>query len=341
MVTTMGSKKVLVTGAGGYIGSVATSLLLEQGYTVVAVDNFSTGFRQPLEQLENTYGKDKVRIYSAHIGSDAQKVFEKEDSIDGVLHYAAHCSVNESMQNPGKYFQNNTLATQRFLELMNQYSVKTLVFSSTCAVYGEAEYLPIDENHPLNPTNPYGESKVMSEQIIHWYDTLKGMKYCVLRYFNVCGATDDGLIGDSKKPSVHLMQNAVRGALGIEQFQLTCPQVDTPDQTPIRDYVNVVDLNRAHIKALEYLWNGGESQTINLGTGVGNSVLEIVKAVEQSTGKKLNVTTGEPRAGEYARMVASYEKAQQILEWEPEHSLEMSIESLVRWYGSRPHGWDH
>jgi len=331
-------KNILITGAGGYIGSVATSLLLEKGYAVVAVDNFSTGYKTPLDKLKETYG-ELLKIYEVDLKGFFSHVF-KENNIDLVLHYAASCSVNESMEKPEKYFSNNTCGTQRLLHTMLDHNVKNIVFSSTCAVYGEAEYVPIDEKHPTRPANPYGASKLMSENIIRWYGKLKGLNYVILRYFNVCGATDDGTIGDSKKPSPHLMQNAVRGALGVEAFNLTCGKFDTPDGTPIRDYVNVVDLNVAHILALEYLMSGGKSETINLGTGDGNSVMEIVQKVKDITGKDIPVAQGQVRAGEYAKMIASIEKAQSILKWKPTHSMKDSVQTLVDWYKKRPEGWE-
>ncbi len=333
------NKKILITGAGGYIGSVAAYLLLKKGYEVVALDNFSTGFHGPLDLMRETYG-EKIRYYEVDLASDLSPIFDKEKDIAAVLHYAASCSVNESMENPAKYFSNNTCATQNFLSHVLKNNIKNIVFSSTCAVYGEAQRIPIDETHETNPTSPYGESKRMSERIIRWYHKLKGINYVVLRYFNVCGATDDGLIGDSKKPSVHLMQNAVRGALGIEPFQLTCGKFETPDRTPIRDYVNVVDLNEAHILALDYLLNGGQSETINLGTGNGNSVMEIVKKVQEVTGKTIELKQGEARRGEPAKLIAANEKSEKILEWKPSHTLEDSVKSLVSWYTKNPHGWE-
>jgi UDP-glucose 4-epimerase len=331
-------KTILITGAGGYIGSVAASLLLEKDYKVVAIDNFSTGYKEPLNLLMQKYGKEKLKIYNVDLKGFFSHVF-RENQIDAVLHYAASCSVNESMERPEKYFTNNSLATQRLLHTMLDAKIDKIVFSSTCAVYGEAEYVPIDENHPTMPANPYGESKLVSETFLRWYSTLGKLKYVALRYFNVCGATDNGEIGDSKNPSVHLMQNAVRGALGTEPFYLTCGRFDTPDGTPIRDYVNVVDLNEAHIKALEYLFNGGSSEIINLGTGDGNSVMEIVQQVEEITGKKINVDQGPARAGEYAKMIASTKKAKEILGWVPGRTLKNSVESLVSWYTKHPHGW--
>ena len=332
-------KTILITGAGGYIGSVATSLLLSKGYKVIALDNFTTGYKAPLDMLNQNY-PEMLTIYEVDLAEDLNPIFEKDKTIDAIIHFAAKCSVNESVHHPERYFGNNTGATLNFLKHLIKYNIKNLVFSSTCAVYGEAQYMPIDEKHPTVPTNPYGESKLMSEKMIDWLSKEYGFNYVILRYFNVCGATDDGTIGDSKHPSPHLMQNAVRGALGIEPFNLTCGKFETPDGTPIRDYVNVVDLNEAHLVALEYLINGGVSETINLGTGDGNSVMEIVKKVEESTGKHIEIGKGESRAGEYAKMVTSTEKAQKVLGWKPTHSLQDSVQSLVNWYTNHPNGWE-
>lgn len=332
---------VLVTGAGGYIGSIATYLLLQKGYTVVALDNFSTGYKQPLEVLQEKYGRQKLTIYEGNINDDLDTLFKQEDDIQVVLHYAASCLVNESMEFPAKYFVNNTAAANALLVQMMKYGIKKFIFSSTCAVYGDAQYVPLDEKHPTNPLNPYGESKRMLEKMVEWYANLGKMQYVILRYFNVCGASDDGLIGDSKRPSSLLVQNAVRGALNIEPFYLTCPTVDTPDETPIRDYINVVDLNEAHIKAIELILKNDESHIINLGTGTGNSVLEIVNEVQQVTGKKFDLSKGEQRKGEYAKMIASIEKAKKILGWAPKRTIKSSVESLTTWYSQHPNGWEY
>jgi len=331
------SHKVLVTGAGGYIGSITTYQLLQKDYQVVAVDNFSTGYIKPLEVLQEKFG-DKLSFYNLSTQGDLSKVF-KENNIASIIHFAASCLVDESMKDPQKYFTNNVSGTINLLKYALENNVKNIVFSSTCAVYGEAEYIPIDENHPTNPTTPYGLSKRMVEQILQWYQKIYGLKFISLRYFNVCGASDDSLIGDSKNPSVLLVQNAVRGALNIEPFFLTCPEVDTPDKTPIRDYVNVVDLAEAHIKALEYLLNDGNSAFINLGTGTGSSVLEIVEAVQKVTGVKFEINKGQSRQGETAKMIADIKKAKQVLGWEPQRSIEDSIKSLVKWYKNHPKGW--
>src|SRR3989338_235613 len=341
--------KVLITGAGGYIGSIAAYLFLQNGYEIVAIDNYSTGYRQPLELLQQKFGPDKLRVYEADLKNNLSPIFDKESSfaksskdkkeISAVVHYAASCLVDESMKNPEKYFRNNILGTLNLLENMVNYDIKTLVFSSTAAVYGEPVDVPISENHLTIPVNVYGESKLAVEKIIEWYGKIFDIKYLILRYFNVCGATVDGLIGDSKKPSTLLVQNAVRGALGIDQFYLTCPEVNTPDKTPIRDYVNVVDLNEAHLKALEYLFNHGKSVIINLGTGTGNSVLEVVHKVQESTGKEFDLKKTTPREGDPARLVASIEKAKKVLGWEPKRTIADSVKSLVLWYKNHPKGW--
>lgn len=332
------ARRILVTGAGGYIGSVATYLFLQQGYDVVVIDNFSTGYRQPLEFLRQKFGKDRLRFYEVDL-TEGFSPSIKEFSFDAVVHYAASCLVDESMKAPEKYFRNNVCGSLNLLETMDKFGVKNIVFSSTCAVYGEAEYFPIDEKHPLHPTTPYGASKRMVEESIEWYGKLKNLRYVNLRYFNVCGASDDGLIGDSKKPSTLLVQNAVRGALGLEPFYLTCPEVDTPDKTPIRDYLNVVDLNEAHLAALEYLFKGGRSETINLGAGRGNSVLEIVKEVEKITGKQIPLQKTTPRQGDDAKKIASIEKAQKVLSWKPKRTIKDSVDSLSKWYKAHPKGW--
>jgi len=335
----MKNKTILVTGAGGYIGSIATYLLLKEGYSVVAIDNFSEGYEDPLKLLQHTFGKEKLTFYKRNILDSLDIIFEKH-TFDCVLHYAALCKVNESVEKPEKYFTNNICGTQNLLQTMFIHKVDKIVFSSTCAVYASAEYMPIDDKHPLGPESPYGESKLIMEQMMRWYGKLNKLNYVILRYFNVCGASDDGLIGDSKKPSVLLLQNAVRGALEIEPFYLTCATVDTPDSTPIRDYINVVDLNEAHLLAIDYLLKGGRNEIINLGTGSGNSVLEMVNAVQSITGKTFDMKRAEPRKGEATKMIADTSKAKKVLGWKPKRSIEDSVNSLVKWYTDYPNGWN-
>ncbi len=331
--------KLLITGAGGYIGSIATYQFLQKGHEIVGVDNFSRGFKEPLDLLKDKFTESKLRYYNFDIRNDLTPLFDKEKNIDAVVHFAAFLSVDESMKKPEEYFSNNVSGSQNLLTYLLNNNIKNIVFSSTCAVYGEADYVPVDEKHKTEPKNPYGASKVMVENILKWYDKLKGLKYVSLRYFNVCGASDDGLIGDSKKPSVHLMQNAIKGALGLEPFYLTYSEVDTPDKSPIRDYCNVVDLNEAHILAIDHLLAGKPSEIINLGTGDGNSVLEIVETVKKETGKDIEVKKGQQREGEYAKMVASITKAKDMLGWEPKRTIADSVKTLITWYKAHPNGW--
>ena len=331
--------KILITGAGGYIGSVATDLFLKNGHEVVAVDSLIRGFRSPLTYLQEKYGQDHLHYYEGDIRDMINKVLDEEPNISSVIHYAAFCNVGESEKHPELYYGNSVQTCVSLLEGLVKHNIKKIVFSSTCAVYGEPQSEILNENHPLNPTHPYGESKYMCERIIQAYSKIFDLKYAFLRYFNVCGATDDGSIGDSKKPSYHLMQNAVRDVLGIAPFYLNYTPVDTPDGSPIRDYVNVVDLNEAHEKAVEYLENGGESDIFNLGTGTGNSVLDIIGAVERITGKAIEKQQGEQRKWDVSKAVASNEKITRVLGWKPKRTLEDSVKSLVKWYSQHPQGW--
>jgi UDP-glucose 4-epimerase len=328
---------IIVTGGGGYIGSHAVKRLLKDGNKVIVLDNFYRGYKEPLEILKK-YGELVVCEGDITKKDEIKKAFNYGD-IDAVMHFAALCLVDESVREPAKYFKINTEGTVNLLEVMEEFGVKKIIFSSTCAVYGEAKYLPIDENHPTNPLNPYGESKLRAAREIEKFGELHGFKYVLLRYFNVCGADPEGEIGDSKKPSELLVQNAVRGALGIEPFKLTCPQVNTPDGTPVRDYVDINDIIDAHVLALKYLNQNGSSITVNLGTGKGWSVKEIVSEVESETGKVFEIIHGNTRQGEYATVFADNKLAYNTLGWAPKRTLKDSIKSLVQWYQKKPDGY--
>ena len=333
------SNKILITGGAGYIGSHVAKLFLEKRFEVVSFDNLSHGFKQPLEILKK-YGKLTIIKGDLRNKKSIQKVFS-ENNITVVAHFAALCSVNESMEQPEMYFENNVIGSFNLFEAMRKASVKNIIFSSTCATYGEAEYLPMDEKHPQNPANPYGESKMLTEKMLRWYGSLHDFKYVIFRYFNVCGADTNGEIGDSKKPSSLLLQNAARGAMGIEPFSYTCQKVDTPDESPIRDYIDVEDLADAHYLACEYLQkNNNKSAVFNLGNGAGWSVKEIVSKIEQVFGKKIDKKNGKARKGEYAKVYADSSKAFKILKWKPKKSMEDSILSLRKWYEKHPRGYD-
>lgn len=333
--------KILITGGAGYIGSHAVKTFLENGYEVVVFDNFFRGYQQAIDTLKGKFG-EKIDFIKGDLRNknEISPVF-KQFKIDGVIHFAALCLVTESMENPSLYFENNFYGSLNLISTMVENDVDKIVFSSTSEVYGENEYLPIDESHKLKPLNPYGLSKKMVEDMLSQFDALKGIRSVIFRYFNVTGASDDGLVGDSKKPSVLLVQNAVRGALGISEFKLTCAKVNTRDGTTIRDYVNVIDLVNAHILAYKYLENGGKSDVFNLGSEKGYSVKEIIDEVQKTTGVVFEVTEGEVRKGEPVEKYASAQKVKNILGWEPKHGIKESIESLVRWYKNRPNGWDY
>ena len=328
---------VLITGGAGYIGSHAVKYFLAKGYGVVVFDNLFRGWKEPLETL-SSFGPLKFIRGDLRNEKDVAEIFS-QNKIDAVLHFAALCLPDESMERPELYFSNNVSGSLNLFEGMRQAGVEKVIFSSTCAVYGESQYLPMDEKHPTNPANPYGESKLMAEKILRWYGQIHDFKYAILRYFNVCGADRDGLIGDGKKPSQLLLQNAVRGAMGIEPFLCTCPAVDTPDRTPIRDYIDVEDLVKAHHQAYEYLTHGGRSDIFNLGNGRGWSVGEIAEEVEKFFQVKLGRKKGEVRKGEYAAVYADPSKARKTLEWQSEKSLQNSIASLQKWYAGHPHGY--
>jgi len=332
--------KILITGGAGYIGSHAVKLMLEKGHKVVVIDNLYRGFLEVIKTLKDKYGDDNLTFYKADLRDyeEILNILSKEKPI-GVMHFAALCLVNESMEEPEKYFDNNVCGSLNLLKAILASGLNNIVFSSTCAVYGESKYLSVDEKHPLCPTNPYGESKLLVEKMINWLGQCRGLSYTIMRYFNVSGASSDGLIGDSKKPSQLLVQNAVRGALGIDVFNLTCTQVKTKDGSPVRDYINVEDLVDAHKVALDRLIAGRPSDTFNLGTGKGSSVLEVVDQVKKITGTDFPVANAEARKGEYAEIYANIKKAEKILGWKPKKTIKDSVDSLVKWYKTHPNGW--
>ncbi len=333
--------EVLTTGGGGYIGSHAVKRFLNEGYKVYVLDNFSTGFRQALENLRK-YGE--LEVIEADL-TDFDKVHNlfSQGPLKGVstvLHLAGALVVSESMSNPRKYFINNLAGSVNLLESMKDAGVKNIIFSSTCAVYGDSNYVPMDEKHLLNPTNPYSESKLMVENAIKWYSGIFGIRYVIFRYFNVFGADPDSDIGYSSYPPTHLVPNAVRGAMGLASFKVTCANTfKTKDGTPVRDYVDVCDLADAHFRAVKYLDSGGESDVFNLGTGRGYSVYEIIDQVEKVVGKKVDRSPGEARPGEYSESYANFDKAREKLGWEPITTLEEGIKNLVRWFEKHPNGY--
>jgi len=320
--------KLLVTGGAGYIGSHTIKHLKKNGFSdIVVLDNLENGHAKVCEMLGVEVIKSDLRDFQSLKSLNSKYQFE------ACLHFAAYASVGESVKDPLKYFLNNYVGSLNLLNYLISKNCKYFVLSSTSEVYGEAEYLPIDENHPLNPTNPYGVSKKMVEDILKWFDSAYGLKFAALRYFNAAGCDVDGEIGELHNPENHLIPNAILAALGKKEFKLTCAKVDTPDNTPIRDYVHVDDLADAHVRALKYLANGGVSDFFNLGTGKGYSVLEVVNAVEKISSKILPKEYGEARAGEPAQKFASNQKARKILMWNPKYNLEDMVKTTYDFLG--------
>ncbi len=321
---------ILVTGGAGYIGSHCVMALLEKGYEVVVFDNLSTGHIETVERLKQ-YGKVEFVQGDLLNKQDLDKVFEKHQ-IDAVIHFAAVALVGESVENPQKYYVNNVCGTINLLGKMLENNVKKIVFSSTAATYGEPNYIPIDENHPQNPINPYGMSKLMIEKIMDDYSKAYDLRSVRLRYFNVAGADSESRVGEWHDIETHLIPNVLKSTfVGGKQFKMFGDDYNTKDGTCVRDYVNVEDLAQAHLLALKYLDNGGETNYFNLGTKDGNSVKEVFEACEKVTGKDIPVEVAPRRAGDPASLVADNTKARQTLGWEPKRTLDDSIKSAYKW----------
>lgn len=321
---------ILVTGGAGYIGSHCVLALLKEGFTVHIFDNFSTGHKETVETLKK-YGTLTYSEGDLQNKTDIKKVFEN-NKIDAVVHFAAFSQVGESVKNPQKYYQNNVCGTLNLLEAMLENDIKKIVFSSTAATYGEPVYTPIDENHPQLPINPYGQTKLMIERIMDNYDKAYGLKSVRLRYFNVAGADSEGRIGEWHTPETHLVPNILKSSFGDgKTFEMYGDDYDTKDGTCVRDYINVEDLAQAHILALKYLNNGGETNFFNLGTQEGTTVQEVFDVCEQVIGKSIPVKKMPRREGDPAILVADNTKAKNELGWEPKNSFEHSIKTAYEW----------
>ncbi|MBO0440831.1 UDP-glucose 4-epimerase GalE [Candidatus Enterococcus ikei] len=326
---------ILVLGGAGYIGSHAVDQLINKGYEVVVVDNLQTGHRQAVHENAVFYQgdiRDKTFM---------QDVFKKE-MIDGVIHFAASSLVGESVEKPLMYFNNNVYGTQIVLEVMEEFGVKNIVFSSTAATYGEPKEMPIVETMPTNPENPYGQSKLMMEKMMKWCDNAYGMRYVALRYFNVAGAKSDASIGEDHDPETHLIPIILQAALGQRDYLgIYGDDYDTPDGTCIRDYVYIEDLIAAHIAALDYLQKGNRSDIFNLGSNTGYSVKEMLEAAREVTGKEIPAKVLPRRAGDPSKLVASSEKAKTILGWQPQVTdIKQIIKTAWDWHISHPKGYE-
>ncbi|CAM4360855.1 UDP-glucose 4-epimerase GalE [Paenibacillus macerans] len=325
---------ILVTGGAGYIGSHTVAALLEQGKEVVVIDNLQTGHRGALlgGKLYEGDLRDKELL---------KRLFSEND-IEAVIHFAANSLVGESMKDPVKYFDNNVYGTLCLLDAMNQANVRKIVFSSTAATYGEPEKVPIEESDKTEPTNVYGETKLTMERMMAWFDQVLGIKYVSLRYFNAAGAHESGKIGEDHRPESHLIPLIIQAALGQRpSIQVFGDDYNTPDGTCVRDYIHVGDLADAHLRAVDYLQRGGDSNVFNLGNGQGFSVKEVIETVKSVTGRDFPVVISPRRAGDPAVLIASSDKARSVLGWQPSRGkLEDIIESAWAWHSNHPDGYN-
>ncbi len=321
--------KILVVGGAGYIGSVCAELLLDEGNEVAILDNLSEGHRRAIDS--------RAKFFQADLEDRARTLsILREIEPEAVMHFAANALVGESMQDPSKYFRNNVANGLNLLDAMVATGMQRLIFSSTCAIFGPPERVPIDETMPPRPINPYGESKLAFEKILHWYDEIHGLQFVSLRYFNAAGASPK--FGEDHRPEAHLIPSVLKVALGEKSHvEIFGTDYDTPDGTCIRDYIHIVDLARAHILALQT----NKSDFYNLGTGGGASVREVIDCCRKITGRKIDIVEKPRRPGDPPRLIASSEKIKRDLRWQPQfQSLDSIVESAWKWHEKFPHGYE-
>jgi len=318
------NKNILIFGGAGYIGSHTLRHLRDNGYSAVVADNLAYGHRESIP-VDVPFEKADLMDTGALSG------LLKKYRLDAIVHFAAYAYVGESVQKPEKYYHNNVVGTLNLLDAMLASGVKDIVFSSTCATYGEPHYTPIDEKHHQNPINPYGQSKFMVEKIFADYANAHGLRWIALRYFNAAGAGWG--IGESHTPETHLIPLVLRSIMGGDKLNVFGTDYDTPDGTCIRDYIHVEDLANAHRLALEKL--GGFTGAINLGTGVGTSVKEVIAVAEKVSGKKCPVIYAPRRAGDPARLFAANGKAMDVLGWKPKHGIDKIVSDAWAWENNK------
>lgn len=325
---------ILVTGGAGYIGSHACKALAQAGYLPITLDNLVYGHRWavrwgPLIEGDLANGRLLRRVI-------------RDYKVKAVIHFAAYAYVGESMQDPGKYFRNNVANTINLLDAMVDTGVDNIVFSSTCATYGVPQRTPVSEDHAQRPVNPYGESKLFVERALRWYDMAHGVRSVSLRYFNAAGADPDGEIGEDHDPETHLIPLIIRAALDPTQnVKIFGTNYATPDGTAVRDYIHVTDLARAHVRAIDRLRDGGETISLNLGTGTGHSVREVIDAVQRVSGRKVVVVEAPRRAGDPPMLVAQPGLAADLLAWVPQYSdLDTIVTTALRWHARQFAGID-
>jgi UDP-glucose 4-epimerase len=324
---------ILVTGGAGYIGSAVVEDLHKKGENVVVLDNLVYGHRQAVAP--------EIPFYEGEIGDrELVEKIVREHNVDACMHFSAFAYVGESVAQPRKYYENNFVQTLRLLEVLIEADAKKFIFSSTCATYGEPQYVPIDEKHPQNPVNPYGWSKFMVERALADFDKAYGLKFVALRYFNACGASER--CGEDHDPETHLIPLILFAAQGRrDSISIFGDDYPTPDGTAIRDYIHISDLSQAHLLALGYLRNGGNSEFINLGNGSGYSVKEVIEAARLVTGRSIEAKIAPRRAGDPSRLVANAAKAREVLGWSPQFpEIEKIIESAWKWHELHPQGYE-
>ena len=317
---------ILIVGGAGYIGSHVNKVLNERGYETIILDNLSYGHEESVKW--GTLCKcDLANI------NEVDDIFTKYN-INAVMHFSSFIDVGESVRNPEKYYNNNVVNTMNLLNVMLKHDVKKFIFSSTCATYGIPQKIPLTENHPQNPINPYGWTKLMVERILNDYDTAYGLKSVILRYFNASGADESGIIGEWHNPETHLIPLILDAAMGKrEDIKIFGTDYDTPDGTCIRDYIHVTDLADAHILSLEYLNKNNQSNQFNLGNGQGFSVKEVIESVKRVTGRNFNVTQTQRREGDPAILIGSSKKAKDTLGWDPQYvNIDKIIETAWNWH---------
>lgn len=326
---------ILITGAAGYIGSHCARYFSEKGKDVIALDSLETGFRESLSKDIKFYNTDIRQTESL------KKIFA-ENNIDGVIHFAANSLVAESVKDPFKYYYNNVYSMMMLLNAMKDYDVKKIVFSSSAAVYGEPENVPITENDAKLPTNPYGQTKLAMEDMMKWFDKAYGIRFVSLRYFNAAGAHPSGEIGEAHNPETHLIPLILQVPLKKrEKVYIYGDDYNTRDGSCIRDYIHVMDLVKAHLLAFEYLGEkNAASDIFNLGSGEGFSVKEVIETAREMTGENIPSEASQRRAGDPAVLIASSQRAEQILGWEKEYDdLKTIITDAWRWHKNHPNGY--
>ncbi|MFA7361353.1 MAG: UDP-glucose 4-epimerase GalE [Candidatus Kapaibacterium sp.] len=317
---------ILVTGGAGYIGSHTVKMLIEKGKDILVLDNLSRGFKEAINSKAEFENADLLDYYSL------ENVIKKYN-IESVIHFAAFAYVGESVENPQLYYNNNVVGSFNLIKAITAKGIKKFVFSSTCSTYGNPVQIPISESETTKPINPYAKTKLMIENILEDFNTAYGLNYVALRYFNAAGCSEDGDIGESHNPEPHLIPLVLQSMTEkTRQLKIFGDDYETPDGTCIRDYIHVNDLADAHIRALDFLNNNDNPVVINLGTGDGNSVKDIINTSENVTGKKANFVINPRRPGDPAILVADNKKAKEVLGWTPKYKLDKIIETAWKWH---------